>query len=73
MTLTTSMDAPIFPPPRESETIWTVKEVAEILKVRVETVRSEIRKGRMRAKSVGPKGGLYRIRQAWLDEYLNKR
>lgn len=53
--------------------VLTVREVAEILKVRPETVRAEINAGRLAASRVGPKGGVLRIRQEWLDQYLAKQ
>lgn len=50
--------------------ILTVQEVAEILKIRPETVRAEINAGRLAASRIGPKGGVLRVRREWLDEYL---
>ena len=60
------MDATIEP-------LLTVKEVAEILKVRPETVRDEINSGRLCASRVGKKGGVARIRLEWLADYLERR
>jgi excisionase family DNA binding protein len=60
------MDATFVP-------LLTVKEVAEILKVRPETVRDEINAGRLKASRVGAKGGIARIRPEWLDDYLERR
>ena len=55
------------------EPLLTVKEVAEILKVRPETVRNEISAGHLTASRVGIKGGVARIRPEWLLAYLEKR
>ena len=55
------------------EPLLTVKEVAEILKVRPETVREEISAGRLAATRVGSKGGVTRIDPKWLRAYLESR
>ena len=55
------------------EPLLTVKEVANILKVRPETVRGEISAGRLAALRIGAKGGATRIRPEWLHIYLEKR
>lgn len=48
--------------------VYTVEEVADILKVSPQTVRALIKRGEMKAVRVG---GQIRIRQQDLDEYLN--
>ena len=49
------------------EPLLTVKEVAEILKVRPETVRNEISAGHLTASRVGIKGGVEKIEKELSD------
>lgn len=56
-----------------AEKILTLKEVAEILKVHPESVRLLIRGGALQAARIGNGKGLWRIRQADLDAYLDAR
>lgn len=57
----------------EPDEFLTVREVAEILKIRPETVRAEINAGRLTASRVGPKGGIMRISRGWVREYLDQQ
>ena len=50
-----------------TETILTIDEIAEKLKMSHSTVRREIKRGRLRALRSGK---LIRVRQSSLDEYL---
>lgn len=51
------------------EAIYTIKEVAELLKVTHVTIRKEIKTGRLKSSKVG---GQYRITQKQVDEYLSR-
>jgi putative molybdopterin biosynthesis protein len=53
-----------------SETMYTVEEIAKMLRVSTETVRKLIAQGEIRAKRVGRQ---YRISQEALNEYLSKQ
>jgi excisionase family DNA binding protein len=52
-----------------AETMYTVDEVAKMLRVSTETIRKLIASGEIRAKRVGRQ---FRISQEALDEYLRK-
>lgn len=49
--------------------MYTVKEVAELLKLKLETVRTKLRKGEIKGKKLGK---AWRITKENLDEYINK-
>lgn len=53
-----------------SETMYTVDEVAKMLRVSTETVRKLIAQGEIKAKRVGRQ---YRISQEALSAYLSKQ
>ena len=48
--------------------VYTVKQVADIIRRNPQFVCAEIRAGNLKAKRTGYR---YRIRKEWLDEYLN--
>lgn len=51
-----------------NDDIFTPSTAADYLHINVRTVRNFIRDGRLRAARVGR---AYRIRRAWLDEFLD--
>lgn len=53
----------------QAEQVYTIEEIARILKVSEQTVRQLVLSGELRSKRVGRQ---YRITQTMLDEYLNK-
>lgn len=53
----------------EKQTIYTVKEVAEMLKVHFQTILAYIKDGKLMAMKIG-KG--YRISKKDLDDFLEK-
>lgn len=53
----------------EKQTIYTVKEVAEMLKVHFQTILAYIKDGKLKAMKIG-KG--YRISKKDLDDFLEK-
>ena len=53
----------------EHETVYTVKEVATILKISPEAVQSLIRQGRLKAIKIGGRIG-YRVKKSDLDEFM---
>ena len=55
----------------EPETMYTVKEVATILKVSPEAVQSLIRQGRLKAIKIGGRIG-YRVRKTDLDTFMDE-
>lgn len=57
------------PDSRDQETVYTIAEVAKILRVSEQVVRQLVLSGELRSKKIGRQ---YRITQAMLDEYLNK-
>lgn len=59
----------IMSPEQEREKVYTVAEVARILKVSEQVVRSLVLTGELRSKRVGRQ---YRITREMLDEYLSK-
>jgi excisionase family DNA binding protein len=52
------------------ETWYTVDEIAQMLKVHPDTVRSWLRDGRIRGRNFGGRTG-YRVRQSALDAFLS--
>lgn len=54
----------------ENEPLYTVKEVAERLKINPETVRVWIRQGRLRGVLMGGRRGGYRVPAAELRRML---
>lgn len=52
-----------------NDDIFTPSTAADYLHVNVRTVRNFIRDGRLRAARVGR---AYRIRRAWLDEFVDR-
>ncbi len=52
------------------EKVYTVKEVANQLRVDTKTVRKWIRSGELVAIDIG---GEYRVRQAALDDFIRRR
>jgi excisionase family DNA binding protein len=59
----------VMSPEQEREKVYTVAEVARILKVSEQVVRSLVLTGELRSKRVGRQ---YRITREMLDEYLSK-
>lgn len=57
------------PDKEQQEQVYTVEEVARLLKLSVQTVRTLVLSGELRSKKIGRQ---YRITQTMLDEYLNK-
>lgn len=55
------------------EPLLTVKEVAELLKMSVKTVRNEIRRNRIGVTLLGPKGGIMRVRRSEVHRYISER
>jgi len=55
--------------PEQQEIVYTISEVARLLKVSDQVVRQLIDRGELRYKRVGRQ---YRITREMLDEYLNK-
>ena len=53
-----------------NERVYTVKEVANQLRVDTKTVRKWIRSGELVAIDIG---GEYRVRQASLDDFIKRR
>ena len=51
--------------------LLTTKEVAEILKVNIQTVRRYIRKGELPAIKITPR--LYRVHRKDLEEFIKRR
>jgi putative molybdopterin biosynthesis protein len=51
-------------------TMYTVEEIAKMLKVSTETIRKLIARGEIKAKRIGKQ---YRVTQEALDEYLDKQ
>lgn len=51
--------------------LFTVNEIAARLRVTPETVRAEVRSGRMRSRRLGAR--TIRITEAMLDEWLTNR
>jgi hypothetical protein len=58
---------------RNLEPLLTIRQVATILKLSPEAVRIEIKKNKIMASRVGPKGGILRIHPDWLIDYIEKR
>lgn len=52
-----------------NDDIFTPSTAADYLHINVRTVRNFIRDGRLRAARVGR---AYRIRRAWLDEFVDR-
>lgn len=52
-----------------NDDIFTPSTAADYLHINVRTVRNFIRDGRLRATRVGR---AYRIRRAWLDEFVDR-
>ncbi|MDR1142472.1 MAG: helix-turn-helix domain-containing protein [Planctomycetaceae bacterium] len=50
---------------RSMESLLTVRQVANILKLSPEAVRIEIKRKKIKASRVGPKGGVLRVRPDW--------
>ncbi len=57
------------PDKEQQEQVYTVAEVARILKLSEQIVRQLVLSGELRSKKIGRQ---YRITQVMLDEYLNK-
>lgn len=55
-----------------SDPILTVYEVASMLQCSKDLVRDIITRGELKAFSVSDKRNYYRIRQSWVEEYINK-
>jgi excisionase family DNA binding protein len=51
------------------ETWYTVEDIAQLLKVHPDTVRSWLRDGRLRGRNFGGRTG-YRVRRSALDAFL---
>jgi excisionase family DNA binding protein len=58
------------PDDRQQEQVYTVAEVARILKVSEQVVRQLVLSGELRSKKIGRQ---YRVTREMLDEYLNKQ
>lgn len=59
----------IMAPNESQDQVFTISEVARLLKVSEQVVRQLVTSGELRSKRVGKQ---YRVTQAMLDEYLNK-
>jgi excisionase family DNA binding protein len=57
------------PDKEQAEQVYTIEEVARILKLSEQTVRQLVLNKDLRSKKIGRQ---YRITQTMLDEYLNK-
>lgn len=57
------------PDKEQQEQVYTIEEIAKILRVSDQTVRQLVLSGELRSKKVGRQ---YRITQTMLNEYLNK-
>jgi excisionase family DNA binding protein len=55
-----------------SDPVLTVFEVAELLQCSKDLVRDIIARGELKAFSVSDKRNYYRIRQSWVEEYINR-
>jgi excisionase family DNA binding protein len=55
-----------------SDPILTVYEVASMLQCSKDLVRDIIARGELKAFSVSDKRNYYRIRQSWVEEYINR-
>jgi len=55
-----------------SDPILTIYEVASMLQCSKDLVRDIIARGELKAFSVSDKRNYYRIRQSWVEEYINK-
>jgi excisionase family DNA binding protein len=53
------------------ETIYTVKEVAKLLKMHPDTLYKEVKAGRLTCSRIGEQGKM-RFRDSDLTEYMNK-
>lgn len=54
------------------ETLLTLKDAAERLKVHVATVRREIKRGNLTCSRLGQDGRLIRFRESDLETYLSR-
>jgi excisionase family DNA binding protein len=59
-------------PPVDDRPIWTVKEVADYLRVHPETVRQWLREGELVGMPLGGKGG-WRIERANLERFIEQQ
>jgi excisionase family DNA binding protein len=60
----------IMAPDKQSDVVYTIAEVARILKVSEQVVRQLVQSGELESKRVGRQ---YRITRDMLDRYLNKQ
>lgn len=53
----------------DEDEILTGPETAALMKLHIQTVQALVRRGELRAAKVGR---TYRIKRAWIDEYLDR-
>ena len=53
------------------EKVYTVEEIAELLKVKVYTVREWLRTGKLKGFKMG--GRVWRVKESELDKFINGR
>lgn len=55
---------------RQEDVVYTIQEIAKLLKVSDQVVRDLVKNGELRSKRVGRQ---YRITREMLDEYLSSK